>query len=534
MNLADALQECLLALEAGATIDECVAQHPELEDELRSLLRTATTVREAPRVAPSLQFRQATRQRIVDLQPPAARQVGVDGRVRETSRRPWWQRIGRMLSQLRLGPTLAGAAAALILLVLVTGSVVSASGNSMPDSPLYPVKRLTEQVQLALADDRIDQTSLHLRFADRRIKEAVTVPDKAPALVSDYQRELESALAMLIRLHEEGVDRSRLESLARAKLDQQRTTLESDSGAQLPGPTYQEAVTALDSVQTWLDELQSEPVVETQPTPAAEPPTPTATPPAPAVVATATPEPTATATATPAPATATEPSAGTLGEPETATATPPVTETPTAVPSPSATAEPMPTASPTPAPSATPTAVPPTATPVPPTPVPPTNTPAPPTATDTPEPYPPASPTPVPPTATHTPEPYPPALSTSTPAPIPPSPTPTVTPTPVNEPPTIHSLTCDPCQIAPGGRALLAAEVSDPEDDHITVTWDAFPKIGLSTIQPGPDRLHVYYVANFDMAPGQTATITVTLTVDDTRGNSVQRSKQIQVVSEGG
>lgn len=524
MNLADALQECLLALEAGATIDKCVAQYPEFEDELRSLLRIATTVREVSHVAPSLQFKQATRQRIVDLQPPAARRVGVDGRVRETSPRSWWQRIGRMLSQLRLGPTLAGAAAALILLVLVTGSVVSASGNSMPDSALYPVKRLTEQVQLALADDRIDQTSLHLRFADRRIKEAVTVPDKAPALVSDYQRELESALAMLIRLHEEGVDRSRLESLARAKLDQQRTTLESDSGAQLPAPTYQEAVTALDSVQTWLDELQPEPVVETQPTPTAEPPTPTVTLPAPAVVTTATLEP--TATATPAPPTATEPSTGALGEPETATATPPVTETPTAVPSPAA------TASPTPAPSATLTAVPPTATPVPPTPVPSTNTPVPPAATHTPEPYPPASPTPVPPTPTHTPEPYPLASSTSTPTPTPPSLTPTVTPTPVNEPPIIHSLTCDPCQIAPGGRALLTAEVSDPEDNHITVTWDAFPKIGLSTIQPGPDRLHVYYVANFDMAPGQTATITVTLTVDDTRGNSVQRSKQIQVVSE--
>ncbi len=537
MKLADALQECLLELEAGATVDECVARYPEYEDELRVLLETAGTIREAPRVAPSLKFKQETRQRLLKLRPPATSELSRDGRVHDSTS-PWWQRLGRVLGGLRLRPALAGAVAALIFLVLLTGSVVSASGNSMPNSPLYPVKRLTEQVQLALTDDVVDEASLHLRFAERRIREAVAVPDKAPALVTDYQQELASALAMMKSLHKQGLDPVQLERLVRDDLSQQRRTLESAKSAQLPAPAYDEAVTALNNVETWLEDLRVESVVQDPSTPTAQPPSPTPTNSEPAAAATSTPEP--TATTTPVPPTPTEPAAGILNQTVTPTQTPsPVPPTPTPVP-PTPTAQA--TSTDTPAPP-TPTPVPPTPTPVPPTPVPPT-------PTDTPEPYPVASPTPspvpptpvpptptntpAPPTPTDTPEPYPAVSPTPTPSPVPPTPTPvppTSTPTPVNEPPAIHSLTCDPCQIAPGGRSLLSAEVTDPESGHYTVTWDAFPKIGLSTIQPGADALHVYYVANFEMPPGQTATITISLTVEDDYGGVAQSSVQIQVVS---
>lgn len=570
MNLADALQECLLALESGATVEECLGRYPEFEAELRPLLRTATKLREAPHVAPSLQFKQTTRQRILNLQPPTPQPVVVDGHTRPAAAMSRWQRFSRLLGQLRLGPALAGVAAALVFLVLLTGSVVSAAGGSMPDSPLYPVKRLTERVQLTLADDQIDQARLHLRFADRRIQEAVAVPSQAPTLVSDYQRELASALTLLRRLHAEGLKPARLSALAQPNLADQRTVLDSAGVAQLPAQSYDEAVTALTTVQTWLDQLAPQTAVQNQQTPTPAPPTPTT--PAPPATASATLNPTATLTL-PASPTATEPSAGILGEQPTATSTRPATETPVPL-SPTATVEPTTVAAATPLPAsptpvpptpvpATPTPRPPTSvpatnTPVPPTSVPPTNTPVPPTntpvppppATDTPEPYPPASPTPtsspvpptntpVPPPPTDTPVPYPPASPTPTSVPpsatpVPPSPTPvppSPTPTTVNQPPVIHSLTCDPCQIAPGGRSLLSAQVTDPEGEHFSWGWDAFPNIPFSTIQPGPGGVTAYYVANFDMEPGQTATITIMLTVNDDYGNDAQSNIQIQVVS---
>jgi hypothetical protein len=527
MNLADALEHCLRDLEAGATVDECVARYPEFEDELRPLLQTVATLRAAPHIAPSLKFKQATRQRILNLQPPATSDFAPDGRVRERRAVPWWQRLGQTLGQLRLGPAMAGAMAAIIFLVLLGGTVVSAAGGSMPDSPLYPVKRLTERVQLAFAGDRIDQTDLHLEFAGRRIEEAITVPAKAPALISDYEQELGVALSILIELQQEGINPARLESLANPALTSQRTTLESNARARLPEPSYQEAVTALNTVQAWVDELHSETVATDQPRSTPVTPSPTAGAPAaaptvtpeltvPAIVSTQMPESTATPEA-PAP---TEPSAGVLGTPPTATPTVlSPTEAPSVTPSPALTSKPAATATPTPEP--------PTRTPVPAS---PTLTPVPPTATDTPEPYPPASPTPtpvtptpVPPTATDTPEPYPPVPLTSTP------PTPSPTPMPANQAPVIRSLSCSPCEIAPGGRASLAWDAYDPDGDPFTKTWDAFP--GVGTIQPGPDQFHAYYIANFELDPGQTATITISLSVTDSRGGSSQKSVQVRVIS---
>lgn len=529
MNPTDALEHCLQDLEAGATVDDCVARYPEFADELRPLLQTATTLRKAPHIAPSLNFKQATRQRILNLPPAAGSFAARDGHVRERPALPWWQRLG----QLRLGPAVAGAMAAIVFLILVTGTAVSAAGGSTPDSPLYPVKRLTERVQLALTGDTLDQTSLHLQFAQRRIDEAVAVPARAPALISDYERELGASLGILIQLQKAGVSSDKLETLAGLALAKQRVTLETSGRTRLPEPAYQEAVAALDTVQAWVDGLSPEAVAGAQPTPAPELTSPAAAPPETPTSVVSTTEPTQTPrpTATPQPPTPTEPSGGVLGESPTETAAaPPPTATPVP-PTPAATS--MLAASPTPAPSATASPKP---VPASPTPVraSPTPTPVPPTATDTPEPYPPASPTPtpvtptpVPPTATDTPEPYPPLLPTATPVP------PTSTPQPANQAPVIRSLTCDPCTINLGQRSLLTADAYDPDGDDTYVEWIFFP---MGRFDGGPtigDIRRVYYVANFDMDPGQTATITITFKIHDGRGGSAETNVQIQVVSPG-
>lgn len=524
MNLTDALEECLRELETGATVEECVARYPDFEDELRPLLKAASELRKVPRIAPSLKFKQTTRKHILDLQPPGVPEVGRDGHVRETSGASWWQRVGQLVDQLRLGPALAGVAASIVFLVLLTGSVVSASENSMPDSPLYPIKRFSERVQLALARDKIDRTSLHLRFADRRIEEAVTVPSKAPVLVGDYQRELNAALSILTRVRQAGVTTDELETLVADAISEQRETLEESGRVELPASAYHEAVTTLGSMQAWLEEQQPGSVVTRQPTSTATAARPSPTSSGPAVVLTRTPQPTATPTVT----MSTEELAGVLSRSPTPTTTESMTATPTVTASPTAT--PKPAVALTATPTATETSAPPTPTPVPPTstptPVPPslTPTPVPPTPTNTPEAYPLASPTPVPPTPTNTPEPYP-AVS---PTPV----LPTPTPTRVNQSPVIHSLICDPCQIALGERTLISADAADPDGDSFVVEWNVFPAVGL--IQPGADRFHIYYVANFDLAPGQTAPIKIILTVTDEYGASDTGSIQIQVVSPGG
>ena len=50
-----------------------------------------------------------------------------------------------------------------------------ASAASLPGSPLYGLKRTTERVQLALTFRAADRAVLHLKFAERRLEEAVVL-----------------------------------------------------------------------------------------------------------------------------------------------------------------------------------------------------------------------------------------------------------------------------------------------------------------------------------------------------------------------
>lgn len=555
MNLADALEACLRALEDGATIEECVARYPELADDLRPLLQVAERLQDAPHATPSYAFREATRQRLLGLGRPTVDRVAVDGRVYDGPVAASWDRARRALWNLHLRPAVVGAIAALLLVVLLMNTAVSAAATSLPDSPLYPVKRASEQMQLAFTDDDWNRVQLHLKLADRRLSEAVAVPSAAPALVDDYQAQLAAALSLLIELHQSGADWSKLALLARPALARQQMVLRSGEANRLPEPTYAAATTALDTVQAWVQQLEPAAIVQVQATPTPLPTATVATPTTDISTATLTSggNPTATpleATATRLPPTATEPAA-IVQAPPTATATPTALEvsvsapvaspTPT-VPAPTstrtATVPAVPataTASAAANPTATRTAtrVPPPATP---TSAPPTATAAPtqPPPTDTPEPYPaasetpttapptatpvPPSPTPVPPTATATPEPY-----------VPPTPPPSPTPLPPNAPPSLNRLSCDPCDIQAGDRAVISAEASDPEGGGLVLEWNAFPDIRGSTLQNCPDRWNVCYLANYDMEPDDTATITVTLTVYDDAGNSASGSVQIHV-----
>jgi hypothetical protein len=97
----------------------------------------------------------------------------------------------------------------------------------------------------------------------------------------------------------------------------------------------------------------------------------------------------------------------------------------------------------------------------------------------------------------------------------------------------LNRLSCDPCEIEAGQRAVISAEASDPDGDSLVLTWNVFPNIRGSTIQECPDRWSICYLANYDMEPGDTATITITLTVSDDAGNSASGSLQILVSGPG-
>jgi hypothetical protein len=62
---------------------------------------------------------------------------------------------------------------AILVVALLGFGTVAASADSLPHSPLYPVKRTTERVQLLLTFSTSGKAQLHLHFAERRLNETM-------------------------------------------------------------------------------------------------------------------------------------------------------------------------------------------------------------------------------------------------------------------------------------------------------------------------------------------------------------------------
>ncbi len=156
------LNECLDRLVGGCEdINECLAAYPEYAEELRPLLVTAITARKAAAIEPSPDFRARAR-----YQFNAALADAADKR----HRRPWvWQRNWALAASLSL------------MMILSGGGIVAASGESMPDSPLYQVKLAVEQAQVFFTPSAPARAELYARLADRRVTEIINMAKEGNA-----------------------------------------------------------------------------------------------------------------------------------------------------------------------------------------------------------------------------------------------------------------------------------------------------------------------------------------------------------------
>lgn len=140
--LIEALNDCMEALAAGASLDEALRRYPQLAAELRPMLEAGALVqRQLPPPGEISYARERVRARV---QAAAAR------RRRPT---PFYR--------------LAQAAAALALVALAGLGVGAMAQPAIPGDPLYGFKRLTETLTLAVSGD----PALSQAFAARRISE---------------------------------------------------------------------------------------------------------------------------------------------------------------------------------------------------------------------------------------------------------------------------------------------------------------------------------------------------------------------------
>ena len=179
------LEQCLQDLMAGRmTLEECLARYPEQAAQLRPLLTSAAWLRSAPaRPALTAARRQALENRVLArvTSPRVARPLPKRPRAFTwpLARRGW-----------------AWAVAVVAVFVALATTAVSASAASLPGDLLYPVKRLTEQVEVTLTPPT-DQAALHAEFAQRRLNEFVSLMDRGavhPDLLTEMSAEMNYTL----------------------------------------------------------------------------------------------------------------------------------------------------------------------------------------------------------------------------------------------------------------------------------------------------------------------------------------------------
>ena len=166
--LTNALSECVDSILHGGSVEECLQRFPDLVDELRPLLLTATGIQVRPerddslRSANRLRFEGAARYHLAGRE---AREPG--GRVSR-----WWNYRTPSLSR----AWTAGIAGLALTFILSTGAAV-ASTDSLPDSPLYPVKRVTEHARLAMTFSEDSRALYHLELIERRTRELASMAE---------------------------------------------------------------------------------------------------------------------------------------------------------------------------------------------------------------------------------------------------------------------------------------------------------------------------------------------------------------------
>jgi hypothetical protein len=177
------LDVCWQEIEEGrATIESCVARYPQEAARLEAFLRLAERLRTA---------------RQPELSAPAM--AAIEARMLRRAEELRRNRQARLQPRAKPAffPLLTRAAAVALAMVLAAvllgAGVVFASTHSLPDSPLYSVKRAVEQVQLALTFDQAERSTLHLTFANRRLSEAITLLQTKGELDEETELALEEA-----------------------------------------------------------------------------------------------------------------------------------------------------------------------------------------------------------------------------------------------------------------------------------------------------------------------------------------------------
>jgi hypothetical protein len=153
-KIEDILDQLLAEMQKGRAADDLLRAYPEYAVELKPLLLLAQQISDLPKP-------EADARAVNAIVSKARRSLADEQAVKRFS---LWRSI--------VEHPVAVRTVAIVTLVLVAVlTTVSLSARSLPGDLLYPVKKLTEDVQFLLTVDAEGKARLHVRFADQRIYE---------------------------------------------------------------------------------------------------------------------------------------------------------------------------------------------------------------------------------------------------------------------------------------------------------------------------------------------------------------------------
>lgn len=167
-SIEKALDKSIEMMRAGATIDDCLKLYPEQRDMLRDMLETAAGIGKAftdnSLARPTEQFLVRDRESFLAAikETESSFETGEESKVLPL---PLYRRE-------RFKRAFAGMMASAATLAIAIGGLVHSSANSLPGNALYPVKRMSENVQLALTFDPKRKAEISYAITANRIDEA--------------------------------------------------------------------------------------------------------------------------------------------------------------------------------------------------------------------------------------------------------------------------------------------------------------------------------------------------------------------------
>jgi len=272
MDITDVLDLALQRLQAGELPPDIIADYPTYADFLYPLLNSAAmldSIRPVEMPAPEvlLADRDDFLFKVTTHQPVYS---GWFDHLKLWAAQYFPQQpISLIYRRKELRPMSTLLVRAMLVLTLVFGSAGGAAvlaADSLPDSPLYPLKLTMEQTRLTMVSDPAEQAYLHLSLAQTRAEEvtrmalAGVVPDEA--VLSRLQQHLNQALDLAAQTpdddmaelltHTQQMAQSQEQQLAQAKTsaaEQAHEPLQQASG--ILAQVRQEAEDGLQGPQTF-------------------------------------------------------------------------------------------------------------------------------------------------------------------------------------------------------------------------------------------------------------------------------------------